>query len=134
MSENADQSVTRILQAAARGDAKAARDLLPIVYQELRVLAKARLNEAPPGQTLQPTALVHEAYLRLVGDDDPGWNGRGHFFGARAMRDIMIAPSWAIRLAAASTAWRNPRRSACRFKLETVSGIPRFWTGRSARK
>ena len=69
-----------------------AAELLPVVYAELRRLAAALAGRLPPGQTLQPTALVHEAYLRLVGDRDPGWNGRRHFFGAaaRAMRDILV--------------------------------------------
>ena len=69
-----------------------AAELLPVVYAELRRLAVALSGRLPPGQTLQPTALVHEAYLRLVGDRDPGWNGRRHFFGAaaRAMRDILV--------------------------------------------
>lgn len=69
-----------------------ASELLPLVYEELRRLAESRLARLPPGQTLQPTALVHDAYLRLVGDRDPGWNGRGHFFGAaaRAMRNILV--------------------------------------------
>ena len=69
-----------------------AADLLPVVYAELRRLAVALSGRLPPGQTLQPTALVHEAYLRLVGPQDPGWNGRRHFFGAaaRAMRDILV--------------------------------------------
>src|SRR5262245_52881762 len=67
-------------------------ELLPVVYEELRRLAVALSGRLPPGQTLQPTALVHEAYLRLVGDQDPGWKGRRHFFGAaaRAMRDILV--------------------------------------------
>ncbi len=69
-----------------------AAELLPVVYAELRRLAAALTGRLPPGQTLQPTALVHEAYLRLVGDRDPGWEGRRHFFGAaaRAMREILI--------------------------------------------
>src|SRR5438552_11905654 len=69
-----------------------AAELLPVVYAELRRLAVALSGKLPPGQTLQPTALVHEAYLRLVGNQDPGWNGRRHFFGAaaRAMRDILV--------------------------------------------
>jgi RNA polymerase sigma factor (TIGR02999 family) len=69
-----------------------AAELLPAVYAELRRVAAALAGRLPPGQTLQPTALVHEAYLRLVGDQDPGWNGRRHFFGAaaRAMRDILV--------------------------------------------
>lgn len=69
-----------------------AAELLPQVYRELRALAESRLRRLPPGQTLQPTALVHEAYMRLVGNADPGWNGRGHFFGAaaKAMRNILV--------------------------------------------
>src|SRR6516225_12187620 len=69
-----------------------AAELLPVVYAELRRLAVVLSGRLPPGQTLQPTALVHEAYLRLVGEQDPGWNGRRHFFGAaaRAMRDILV--------------------------------------------
>jgi RNA polymerase sigma factor (TIGR02999 family) len=69
-----------------------AADLLPAVYDALRRLAAALTQELRPGQTLQATALVHEAYLRLVGDQDPGWQGRRHFFGAaaRAMRQILI--------------------------------------------
>jgi RNA polymerase sigma factor (TIGR02999 family) len=69
-----------------------AAELLPAVYAELRRLAATLAGRLPPGQTLQPTALVHEAYLRLVGDQDPGWHGRRHFFGAaaRAMRNILV--------------------------------------------
>jgi RNA polymerase sigma factor (TIGR02999 family) len=69
-----------------------AEELLPEVYAELRRLAAALTNKLPPGQTLQPTALVHEAYMRLVRNQDPGWEGRRHFFGAaaRAMREILI--------------------------------------------
>ncbi|MFI4897800.1 MAG: ECF-type sigma factor [Phycisphaerales bacterium JB059] len=69
-----------------------ADDLLPLVYQELRSLAASRLRTLPPGQTLQPTALVHDVYLRLIGDADPGWKGRAHFFGAAAMamRNILV--------------------------------------------
>jgi RNA polymerase sigma factor (TIGR02999 family) len=86
------QPVTRLLQAAARGDGQAAEELLPLVYGELRKLAQSRLGRTPPGQTLTGTALVHEAYVRLVGHEDPGWEGRGHFFfaAARAMRDILV--------------------------------------------
>ena len=73
-------------------EARPAADLLPAVYDELRRLAAALTQQLRPGQTLQATALVHEAYLRLVGDEDPGWQGRRHFFGAaaRAMRQILI--------------------------------------------
>ena len=84
--------VTEILCAVEAGDAGASKKLLPIVYEELRKLAHSLMAKTPPGNTLQPTALVHEAYLRLVGREDPGWNGRGHFFGAaaQAMRHILV--------------------------------------------
>ncbi len=85
--------VTRILSAIEQGDSRAAEQLLPLVYEELRKLAAQRLAEEKPGQTLQPTALVHEAYLRLVGTaDKPLWDGRGHFFAAaaEAMRRILV--------------------------------------------
>jgi RNA polymerase sigma factor (TIGR02999 family) len=85
--------VTHILDAVGRGDREAAAQLLPLVYDELRRLAAAMLVREPPGQTLQPTALVHEAYLRLVGDaDERCWNTRGHFFAAaaEAMRRILV--------------------------------------------
>jgi RNA polymerase sigma factor (TIGR02999 family) len=85
--------VTRLLDAAAAGDRQAAADLLPAVYAELRSLAAAQLAREKAGQTLQATALVHEAYLRLVGGGQPdAWNGRGHFFAAaaEAMRRILI--------------------------------------------
>jgi RNA polymerase sigma factor (TIGR02999 family) len=83
--------VSQLLDAATRGDRRAAADLLPIVYDELRILAAARLAKESPGQTLQPTALVHEAYLRLIGPDVE-WDGRGHFFAAaaEAMRHILV--------------------------------------------
>jgi RNA polymerase sigma factor (TIGR02999 family) len=84
--------VTRILNAIERGDATATDQLLPLVYEELRVLAAQRLSQEPPGQTLQATALVHEAYLRLVGSEQQDWASRGHFFkaAAEAMRRILI--------------------------------------------
>jgi RNA polymerase sigma factor (TIGR02999 family) len=85
--------VTQILNAIEAGDPRAAAELLPLVYAELRKLAAARLAAEKPGQTLQATALVHEAYLRLVGGARPqDWNGRGHFFAAaaEAMRRILI--------------------------------------------
>jgi RNA polymerase sigma factor (TIGR02999 family) len=85
--------VTRLLDAAAAGDPRAAADLLPLVYAELRKLAAQRLAREAPGQTLQPTALVHEAYLRLAGPGaDQSWEGRGHFFAAaaEAMRRILV--------------------------------------------
>src|SRR5947208_8089226 len=85
--------VTQLLDAISQGVPRAAADLLPLVYDELRRLAAARLADEPSGNTLQPTALVHEAYLRLVGS--PGgdhWNHRGHFFAAcaEAMRRILV--------------------------------------------
>src|SRR5258708_7220646 len=85
--------VTRVLSAIERGDARAAEELLPLVYDELRKLAAQRLADERPGQTLQATALVHEAYVRLVnGGPDQRWDGRGHFFAAaaEAMRRILI--------------------------------------------
>ncbi len=84
--------VTNILDRAQQGDAKAAGELLPLVYDELRKLAAARMAQEAPGQTLQPTALVHEAWLRLVGEANPKFDGRGHFFAAaaEAMRRILI--------------------------------------------
>lgn len=100
-----DQNATRLLESACAGDHQAAAKLLPLVYDELRQLARARMAGVPPGNTLNPTALVHEAYLRLLGYSgadkdpagmaaalDPGWKGRAHFFGAaaKAMRDILI--------------------------------------------
>ncbi len=84
--------VTRILNAIERGDAKATDELLPLVYEELRILAAQKLSHESPGQTLQATALVHEAYIRLVGDEPQNWNSRGHFFAAaaEAMRRILV--------------------------------------------
>src|SRR5262249_11524985 len=95
---DAMSKVTRILAAVEQGDAHAAEHLLPLVYDELRRLAAQRLAQEAPGQTLQPTALVHEAYLRLVastrpgGEDDTSWDSRGHFFAAaaEAMRRILV--------------------------------------------
>ena len=87
-----DSRATAVLQAAQAGDPQAAADLLPLVYAELHQLARARLSKQTPGQTLQPTALVHEAYLRIAGDSAVTWEGRRHFFfaAARAMRDILV--------------------------------------------
>ncbi len=85
--------VTRILSAIEQGEPHAAQQLLPLVYEELRKLAAQRLAKETPGQTLQATALVHEAYLRLVGDgEEQHWNSRGHFFAAaaEAMRRILV--------------------------------------------
>jgi RNA polymerase sigma factor (TIGR02999 family) len=84
--------VTQILHRVQQGDAKAADELLPLVYEELRKLAAARMAQEQANQTLQPTALVHEAWLRLTGDKQPSFEGRGHFFAAaaEAMRRILI--------------------------------------------
>lgn len=87
-------NVTQILNAIEHGDAAAGEQLLPVVYDELRQLAAQRLRYEPPGMTLQATALVHEAFLRLVGNDanSPQWDNRGHFFAAaaEAMRRILV--------------------------------------------
>jgi len=84
--------VTRILNAIERGDPQAADRLLPLVYEELRILAAQKLSREKPGQTLQATALVHEAYIRLVDSKAQNWSGRTHFFtaAAEAMRRILI--------------------------------------------
>ena len=84
--------VTQILQAVEDGDAQAADELLPLIYDELRRLAAQKMARENAGQTLQPTALVHEAWLRLIGNESVQWNGRSHFFGAaaEAMRRILI--------------------------------------------
>jgi RNA polymerase sigma factor (TIGR02999 family) len=84
--------ITRILNAIEQGDAKAVDKLLPLVYEELRRLAAQKMSHEPPGQTLQATALVHEAYIRLVGSEIQNWNSRGHFYAAaaEAMRRILI--------------------------------------------
>jgi RNA polymerase sigma factor (TIGR02999 family) len=93
LSGKAMSDVTRVLSAIEQGDPSAAQQLLPLVYDELRKLAAERMAQEKPGQTLQATALVHEAYLRLVGGErPPGWDGRAHFFAAaaEAMRRILI--------------------------------------------
>jgi RNA polymerase sigma factor (TIGR02999 family) len=92
MSLPGDSQVSAALRAAQAGDRQAAADLLPLVYDELRQLARARLAREAPGHTLTPTALVHEAYLRVAGDSDDSWEGRRHFFfaAARAMREILV--------------------------------------------
>jgi len=84
--------VTRILNAIEQGDSGATEDLLPLVYEELRLLAAQKMSQEAPGQTLQATALVHEAYIRLVEDKNRDWNSRGHFFkaAAEAMRRILV--------------------------------------------
>jgi len=84
--------VTRILNSIGAGDPKAAEELLPLVYEELRRLAAAKMAQEKPGQTLQATALVHEAWLKLAGSDQQVWQGRSHFFAAaaEAMRRILV--------------------------------------------
>jgi RNA polymerase sigma factor (TIGR02999 family) len=84
--------VTLLLNAIDAGDPKAAEELLPLIYEELRKLAAAKMAREQPGQTLQPTALVHEAWLRIVGPGQEDWSSRGHFFGAaaEAMRRILV--------------------------------------------
>ncbi|MHC4129477.1 MAG: sigma-70 family RNA polymerase sigma factor [Planctomycetota bacterium] len=91
MPADAPNTLTLALKAAA-GDRVAAAELLPLIYEDLRKLARARMAKLAPGQTLQPTALVHEAYARVIGSGDPGWDGRGHFFAAaaQAMRNILV--------------------------------------------
>ena len=86
------RDVTRILNAIEQGDARAADKLLPLVYEELRLLAAQKMSREQPGQTLQATALVHEAYIRLVGEKAQDWKSRSHFFraAAEAMRRILI--------------------------------------------
>ena len=105
---------------AAAPEIQQAAELLPIVYAELRRLAVALSAALPPGQTLQPTALVHEAYVRLVGDTDPGWNGRRHFFGAAAlaMRNILVEQA------------RRKGRSSAAAEVGT-SRSPRAWPSSS---
>jgi RNA polymerase sigma factor (TIGR02999 family) len=86
------KDITQLLQSAQQGDAQSARDLLPLVYEELRRIAAVRMSRESPGQTLQATALVHEAWLRLSGHDNAQFEGRAHFFAAaaEAMRRILI--------------------------------------------
>lgn len=90
--EQSGTPLSGLLQQAGSGDRQAAEEILPLVYDELRRLAQVYLSKTPPGNSIQATALVHEAYMRLVGDEDPGWQGRRHFFGAaaRAMRNILV--------------------------------------------
>jgi RNA polymerase sigma factor (TIGR02999 family) len=113
-------NVTRILNAIERGDPKAADELLPLVYKELRLLAANKMSQEPPGQTLQATALVHEAYLRLVEAKDQNWNSRGHFFkaAAEAMRRILV---------------ENARRKKVCEQVVSISGLTIIITQYTAR-
>ena len=92
MSLSGESKVSAVLQAAQAGDRQAVTDLLPLVYTELHELARARLARQPAGQTLTPTALVNEVYVRIAGDSNVTWEGRQHFLfaAARAMRDILV--------------------------------------------
>ena len=101
--------VTLILEAVKRGDSKAAEELLPLVYDELRKLAAAKMARESPGQTLQPTALVHEAWLRLVDGENQAWQNRAHFFSAaaEAMRRILIERARKKRSAMHGGGWQR---------------------------
>lgn len=92
MTPTPSDRLQKTLHAAADGDPRAASELLPLVYEDLRSLARARMAGLPPGNTLQPTALVHEAFMRVAKDDDSEWNSRRHFFAAAAqsMRQILV--------------------------------------------
>lgn len=92
MPDQEPKAVTRILTAVGHGNEEAAAQLWDLVYGELRELASRKMARIPPGQTLQPTALVHEAYIRLLGSEETQWENRAHFFGAaaRAMRNILV--------------------------------------------
>jgi RNA polymerase sigma factor (TIGR02999 family) len=113
--------VAQVLEAVGAGDAKAAEKLLPLVYDELRRLAAAKMANEAPGQTLQPTALVHEAWLRLAGATPQSWNGREHFFraAAEAMRRILVDRA---RQRTAAKRGHNPQRTEWSdSKLQAVS-------------
>jgi RNA polymerase sigma factor (TIGR02999 family) len=120
--------VTDLLEAAAGGDRRAAEDLLPLVYDELRRLAAARMAAESPDHTLQPTALVHEAYLRLVGGDPaPQWTGRGHFFAAaaEAMRRVLVES--ARRRGRLKRGGRPHRSALDPDRLSAPAGDPDEW-------
>lgn len=108
-----------MLDAIAQGDSHAAKDLLPIVYDQLRALAHAQMAHEKAGLTLQPTALVHEAYLRLVGGSNVKWNSRGHFFGAaaQAMRRILVE---------AARSRKQLKRGGNRSRVELEEGMAVF--------
>jgi RNA polymerase sigma factor (TIGR02999 family) len=114
--------ITLMLQAVARGERQASSDLLPLVYEELRQLAAARMAREAEGQTLQPTALVHEAWLRLAADGDRSWQNRAHFFrvAAQAMRRILVDRA---RHKASLKCGSNPEKVAFD-ELELVSAPP----------
>lgn len=112
-------SITLVLQRIEQGDTQAAGELLPLVYEELRRLAAAKLAREAPGQTLQPTALVHEAWLRLGGDSATPWDNRGHFFAAAAegMRRILIDHARRKRAARHGGALAHVSASATGFEV-----------------
>lgn len=101
--------MTRLLSAAAAGKPQAARDLLPLVYRSLRQLAERQMQQERAGHTLQATALVHEAYLRLVGDQDMGWDSRAHFYAAaaEAMRRILIEHARRVGAKKRGAGWKR---------------------------
>jgi RNA polymerase sigma factor (TIGR02999 family) len=117
----ANNQVTRVLERVRCGELSAASELLPLVYDELRRLAAAKMAHERPDQTLQPTALVHEAWLRLVGNEKQKWNGRAHFFGAaaEAMRRILIEN--ARRRAAARHGGREARLDINQIEIATTA-------------
>jgi RNA polymerase sigma factor (TIGR02999 family) len=118
-----DGDITLILQRIEDGDSQAAEQLLPLVYEELRQLAAAKLAREAPGQTLQPTALVHEAWLRLGGDAQPAWANRAHFFAAAAegMRRILIDTARRKRAARHGGEFARVSASATGFDVEAVA-------------
>ena len=98
-SQDRKSDATRIINAIQQGDIRATNDLLPLVYEELRLLAAQKLSQEIPGQTLQATALVHEAYIRLLGSGCSNWDSKGHFFAAaaeaiNARREILLSRRW----------------------------------------
>ena len=115
--------VTHILSAIEQGDPHAAEQLLPLVYDELRKLAAQKLAHEKPGQTLEATALVHEAYLRLVGDHSPPWNSRGHFFAAaaEAMRRILIDQARRKQAEKAGGGWQRLELLDAELAVDTSS-------------
>ena len=125
--------VTKILDAIEHGDEHAAGRLLPLVYDELRRLAAQKLNREAPGQTLSPTALVHEAYVRLVDNDtEPHWDSRGHFFGAaaEAMRRILVENARRNAAASMGESWCAATWMKSHFRFPSVRRI--FWPSTSA--
>ena len=115
--------VTHILNAIEAGDAQAARDLLPVVYDELRKLAAQQIAHEKPGQSLNATALVHEAYVRLVvGEQSREWNGRGHFFAAaaEAMRRILIESARRRKALKAGSGWQRQELIDAELAVDTT--------------